>query len=413
METPNFNNQPENKSPKEKVPEVKFLNIEGVGDFEYKESYVEFPEYLIEETGGVKGYVRKQFDSMEDIKEKIKRSIQDTSLEEIEDFFIKTNRKYEMFEGGYRGDYSKKKNIDDIRERFVYFKTAESINKLYDIVTDNEFPRNTSLNFFTGVHLANSDQALSHLKEDKLFLQKIFGNQRFHHKRIKGYSQVSFVDTRNKTIELDINRISSNKYYNLQKKDGDQEGIDLREFFVEKPSKRNFIKNKELVDKFKETELHKVQGFMEKYDGLFERVDDKEDGLSLFMLGIAGLHCQNKDASGDDGLGWGSASRIIDTVFSGFSIKNKAFKEYLEKVKIVLETLPVETIKKEPSEISLGTIDYFLQSRDHTDIHTDHLEHPAIPIIQGYPNIPDLRWCHASYMSIPTKNGLNILEFIT
>lgn len=415
MESLNFNNQSKQESlNKEKNPETKVLSFDGL-NFEYKETYTEFPEYLIKETGGVKGYIRKQFDSMEDIKEKIKEVYKDTSLEEMEDFFVKTNRRSEMFEGGYRGDYSKKKNIDDIRGQFIYLKTAKSINELYDLVTNNEFPKNTSLNFIhTGYTKSTSETTMRHFKEDGLFLQKIFGENRMALKSNSGRGmEMFFMNNGDNTIEQELHEEMPEYYQLLQKKEGGQEGLELKKFFIEKPSKRDFIENEQLKEKFTEKSLSDVNEQLEFFDSFLNQVKDPKGNLSLFMLGVAGLHCQNKDASGEDGLGWGSPTRINDNIFSGFSIKNKAFKEYLEKVKILLENLPEKTKEKMPSQInvSLKTVNYFLYNEDH--VYSEHLEHPAIPIVQGYPNIPDLRWCHASYMSIPTKNGLNILEFIT
>ena len=40
-------------------------------------------------------------------------------------------------------------------------------------------------------------------------------------------------------------------------------------------------------------------------------------------------------------------------------------------------------------------------------------EHPYLPIVVNHPNLPELRWCHADYAAIPTKNGYNIIEMIT
>lgn len=37
--------------------------------------------------------------------------------------------------------------------------------------------------------------------------------------------------------------------------------------------------------------------------------------------------------------------------------------------------------------------------------------HGTVPICIGHPNIPELRWCHAQYASIPTKTRLNFLTF--
>ena len=39
--------------------------------------------------------------------------------------------------------------------------------------------------------------------------------------------------------------------------------------------------------------------------------------------------------------------------------------------------------------------------------------HPRIPMVKNHPDIPELRWCHADYAAIPTKNGYNIIEMIT
>lgn len=402
MESLNFNNQPK----QEKTPEVKVLSIEGL-DFEYKETHIEFPEYLIKETGGVKGYIRKQFDSMEDIREKIKEVCKNASLEEMEDFLTKRSQK--KYTAWGKGD------MENIRERFIYYKTAESINELYDLATNNEFPKNTSLNFIhTGYTKSNIETTRRHFKEDGLFLQKIFGENRMALKSNFGRgTDIFFMNNSDNTIEQELHEEMPEYYQRLQKKEGGQEGLELRKFFIEKPSKRDFIKNEELKEKFTEKSLSDINEQFEFFDSLLNQVKDQKGNLSLFMLGPAGLHCQNKDASGEDGLGWGSPTRINDNIFSGFSIKNKAFKEYLEKVKILLENLPKETKEKMSSRIniSLKSVNYFLQNEDH--VYSEALEHPAIPIIQGYPDIADLRWCHASYMSIPTKNGLNILEFIT
>lgn len=98
--------------------------------------------------------------------------------------------------------------------------------------------------------------------------------------------------------------------------------------------------------------------------------------------------------------------QIKKHIIFGFGLKNKAFQDYLEKTKLYVAN--EHGFSNVPNEYS--SIEYLTGRKDDL-IKSD--QHPAIPIIVKHPDVPELRWCHADYASIPTKKGLNILEMIT
>lgn len=366
----------------EKFPKLKTISIEGIGDFEYKETYIEFPEYLVKETGGVKGYLKKQF------------------------------KPYEVL---------KKEITEILNSHDKHYSPEGVINELLRLVTNDNFPDTTSINSLNGDYVKNhfpnaQEKIREHFIEDKMFLQEIFGDTRIGYKGHTSYggSGTTFLVDSDKNV---LKPWSQHSLIFLHKDKSDKLHNIGRSLLVEKPHKRDFRKVDKILEElnldrkvdFEGAFNDKERGYYGNIIGNLEKVKDKNDNTALIMLGGDGLHVTNRDNTGEVGRPGTPAEGMI---CSGFSIKNKVFKKYLEEVEKILTTIPLNQIDEqgEALNVSLKSINYFLENKDHI---SDAGQHPVIPIIQGYMEIPTLRWCHASYMSIPTKKGLNILEFIT
>lgn len=101
----------------------------------------------------------------------------------------------------------------------------------------------------------------------------------------------------------------------------------------------------------------------------------------------------------------------LEQAFFGFSGENKAFVRYVTKMIDEWEygecTAPSLTgdLHRHHGQGQHGELFEFLDGQDSAHIY--------LSVILGHPDIPNLRWCHASHAYIPTKNGMNFCKMIS
>lgn len=103
-----------------------------------------------------------------------------------------------------------------------------------------------------------------------------------------------------------------------------------------------------------------------------------------------------------------------ENIIFGFQFENKIMKQYFSEIENIIQNSTSNLIK----ERFKNKIAWFLDNnRKKLDGIINYINpvgyHPVIPIVLNHPKGIRLRWCHANYAAIPTKNGYNVLEMIT
>jgi len=388
--------------------EKKLLNIEGVGDFEYKERYIEFPEYLIEETQGVKGYIRKEVEwkslsnalnqiiSFEELNELIAvcddvlswwtryhdlREIADPeSLDGFQQILAPLNWIFEkeIIKSSFGQDAKNFEEREEFKERLgeERFKRYEDIipkvssftQKVVDVLGNN-FLEKSNIHMMNGVW--GLDKTDTCKFENKMILQRIFSPdlESVHEKGVNAFSTETFDQIKTNELPNDI----------FDKEDGS--------------GKR------------------RADGMSQKF---------REHAVAI-VIG-SGLSVSNKGFWSCDGDR--SEVKSFSKPFFGFSNENIAYVNYLKSTITFFERTLERVQKYTGNRVNPINSTYFMLDK-YIEGAKDLLEsgksrisdtenaHPIIPIIIGHPQIPDLRWCHASHAYIPTKNGISVLEFIS
>jgi hypothetical protein len=122
----------------------KIVEIPGIGEIEYQEKTVMFPEKIVQETGGVKGYIRK------------------IVLKENLNEFLSTDKRIEK-DG---------KEIEDTKSKYFFL-----LEKLWEALTNGNFPDKTFNHIFYAAW-GGSVEDREHDREaffrNRIILQKIF-----------------------------------------------------------------------------------------------------------------------------------------------------------------------------------------------------------------------------------------------
>ena len=125
-----------------------------------------------------------------------------------------------------------------------------------------------------------------------------------------------------------------------------------------------------------------------------------------------------------------ATKKIKFLIIFGFDTQNIVFKNYMEKVKSLYEELAAVLVEKSKAVhlyYEIENICYILgldfpkekyissatEQYSGVENFPCRVENYCIPIILNHPKIKPLRWCYASYASIPTHKGWNIIEMET
>jgi hypothetical protein len=375
----------------------KKIDIPGVGEIEYTEKRIMFPEKIVQETGGVKGYVRKMV-SWKDL-----ARFYGVKTEEMKKMKSEEMKRYNdldpsMLMEGEEDLLPSKKLLPSDEAKDKYGKVG-GILPIISAMTNGEFVKET-LNHIVGGHInINSEGIVS-----------------------KDCMLDKFLDLGNKKLSM----------YSLSH----------REF------RAYDRRNKKELQESKDGE---VESLIKKYQkgGMSEEVYFVTiDGLNVTNRGTLwqGQSFKNdtENTYSEDQSVW-SRSRAMNTPFLydiivGFkpNTQNSVLKKYCQnvlKIKIIEEIYSrIEmdddfcvALDKIQCKAAMRTLE-LLKSNNDKNKHEDREKpfiiskefvgpndgnHPLIPIIINHPDIPELRWCHADYAAIPTKNGYNVLEMIT
>lgn len=418
----------ESEDRKEKDGAVKKkIDIPGVGEIEYTEKKIMFPEKIVQETGGVKGYVRKMvsWDELarfwgmqpEEFQKIIKGSL--TSREKIREL----------------NNYRKKKNEEAIEWRKKNPELAKKYPDWYEIYDNiladeelNEYPEQKMIDFYLEHHgiltiilkLTDGElieKTLNHIvgghqnyasREDVATKDCVLG--KFGDARSLGFKY--FRNVKFYGCDLATNQILS--YEELFEK----AGID-----------------KDLLVKYNEMTLSdkEKQIFLEKIFNTKNVYFQQNRGISLTTPGE--LWRSSAMARDEQYSNWETCDiPYLKDIIIGFKKQsgNPVFKKYHEKVLPIMQDQAEKvklTAHLDPRKWKkgYGTNDFnqalaTLLSFDKPKYYrkvgiitgsSNEGKHPQIPIVLNHPDIPELRWCHADYAAIPTKNGYNIIEMIT
>tara|TARA_Y100000031_G_scaffold156908_1_gene214106 strand:- start:305 stop:1549 length:1245 start_codon:yes stop_codon:yes gene_type:complete len=386
----------------EKDAKEKILEIPEIGEIKYFEKKVKFPERIVEETGEVKGYIRKTI-PWEEIEEKIKKGKDEKS---------------------YERDHRTK----NVLRAF----------------TDDEFPTVTFNHCFNLMH-GKVTKAEESLKQNKVLLQKLFN---FKEKKYEMESpSLYFVSVKENKL-TPISKIINE--FPIQDKGN--------ELFVDKKNKLHLGYLYSNDPKYKElTPMGSTDN--EYFNFQVGKQCSSEIKKQLFTKDFYSITTPSSGLSvSTRGLIWGGNT---ENVIFGFGGKNKIFQNYIIEVKKIYDDLlpqiyeiesellkdtirrehtkplsPTEVERKYKIELGLQKLKknsfedyhrYLLcnlhdigpegekeKSRgDSGALGGEYYSHPRIPIVLNHPDIPELRWCYADYASIPTKKGLNIIKMIT
>ena len=367
----------------------------------YDEEFVKFPQHLIEITGGVEGYNRKKV-TWENLTKTFDELINIEGIKRWIALLLKIDK-----------NNSEQRLVEKEKE----YKTFDKINSLDSFFLFKSILR--TLNKF----LFNKDKNFSEYKNE--FINTLDEND---------WNQFQIIIPKaNLVFDKIFNKLGDNFIH--------RENIHVMNGWwglPEKEARKDFKKNM-LTQKIFDPEIESVRKKLDmgagikyiirpiknpserlKYVGASEidqnsnkyikgHKKDKSfltclDGLSVSNRGIWGM-----DREYYEKLPYGRA------IF-GFSQKNKAYNKYLKSCLGLLEEFDLfdsgteggqnkRYIKCVKELIDMGKSNAFSPY--------DDLPHPKIPIVIGHPDIPDLRWCHATNAYIPTKNGLNFIEMIS
>jgi hypothetical protein len=396
--------------------EKKKINVSEIGEIEYLERRVMFPEKIVAETGGVKGYIRKTI-PWEEIKrilgfdpEEYKRLKMET--ERLDKEIEKINNEIEKLDPEYRAPFHKIpdqlvsliSSKEEYREKCFEERKAES--KLESEMENRMHVENGNNNKLIKILQTLSNGAYGkslaihygHLKEDftssRGLLQKIGRPTRISNPEIFG-------------------EVAAGGLYAVDKK--------TNELI---PAKNI---DKELENKRDSSGLKVILGghFYDKkiIKKLFFDLKDKLFYVSVLSEGLS--------VSIKNSLGWRIRTgpyNLYDCFFAGFNQDNSAFKNYLQKTKDLYQDVIFPQVSKikipsgessyysysQPKDYLLQNVDYFLGNRsDFLPFDDEAMSHPRIPVVFNNPDISELRWCHAQYVFLSTKKGLNVIEMIT
>jgi hypothetical protein len=333
----------------EQEPITKKIEIPGLGEIEYVERKVLFPEKYVEETGGVKGYIKKTI-----------------TWEKLLKFWDIDKNEWEKIK----------------KHRFSI--TAESSKE-----KDNKYPKEESAE-----KLEKTDclSAFALALTDGVFI-----NQTLNHVVYGANDRQLMVDRKFLKQDL-LEKINIKKEKGLSLNEGVSRDADGNS------SKYTYTESDYGLSLTNPGELWTGLSFKFESDQINDRLD-----FDNIVLGFK-LNTQNKvlrDYCKKTAELYEEQDESVE--IKGKESQNNKLREQCEKtMKAILN--PVSYFKEdkygEEKQIADNIYGYTLEDLERGI-------HPRIPIIINHPEIPELRWCHADYAAIPTKEGYNILEMIT
>ena len=342
----------------------KTIESPGVGNLEYVEETIYFSQDIVEKTGGVKGYIKKKIDwqnlgsllvssqdpaEVDSLNEALKRNGNSTNDEELQ------GKEKELM-----AEWLKESSL----------KPGSKMAEVYKALTDGDFP-NDMMTHRLGFYGDTQDE--KDFVKDKFLLQ-----------------QISFSESQSEDGE-------KVKKYKPMTPIGSLRG----QLFLLVDNETGKIEDTD-IDSSYEQELRKGEILQE--DGQYTIISPPGSGFSL----------SNKEDS------YTYKPQGPTDMFFGFSQKNKAYMKYLEGMKnFYTELQPqLENLSQYDSRYK----DYFDECVKNLEGTHTHMEgyrdnenwtHPKIPLVINNDKVPNLRWCHATYASIPTNKNLNIIEMIS
>lgn len=400
-----------------------------------KETKVKFPEYIVDDTGGVTGYIRKEikwenfdealpdseyaesseyFNTLEELKRKVALYTHPSNIERggLEDKlelhrFPESKERYEEWkrkkrageitEGDKKRYQNQKKQAQKFRAqkkqveeklRSALFRPGSVLDKL----TGENFLRGTA-NHVKNVY-SSMDATKEQFAKERLYLQKLFDPETFidHLKNDeKIYMHGNSMTIRSADSHKRLSEMGSANKPEPLTDFPDRFGSPDKELIREIENKQSAINGLEEIKK-------NPQFYLESDETI------RESGFTSRGLSVEerGGYWWNK------GPGTVSAMPELHDVIFGFGPHNKAFVAYLNKVKELKGQI---SSQYEEENFTNKDIEHLLTPE--VEAYGEPFEdyHPHIPVYNSHPDIPDLRWCHASYGYIPTEKSFNVLEF--
>jgi len=377
------------KEHKGKEKQVEFRDGARI-EISFSEKLVKFPEYLVEQTGGVEGYLRKEMSwkdiekayseviLIEDLKRYLGLAIKAIPVEDGGSHYYLKNKKYFSSFSGVDSLDSFKGFLDVVQFLACFFE-KKGIG--YD--HQDEF-----------IKLLNEEE--KDVTEDKILkMTKVF--QGLLRKLGNNYLSHESLHVMGLYHPRDKHRGEFEKKMLLQKVYSPEDYSSLDQAGTEDFGYNVFsIQNGKVV--LLDRDRRNEKEGLEEYK---KRLCDHGKNKNIFLMHNFGLNVSNEGiwdldhGPHDDSLYMNSALRP----HFGFSHRNGAYGRYISSVKDLFDKNPV--IKHE-----------FIADKDPFYYNTEP-SHPLIPIVIGYPGIPELRWCHASHAYMSTKNGISVIEMIS
>jgi|GEM_PF-2254240 len=397
--------------------EKKKIEIPGVGEIEYLEKYVAFPEKVVQETGGVKGYVRKMVSweklakylgiSVEELK-KIRTKGFLSSQEEMREDYGERHSEEEL------NSYPKKESIEK-------FAKADGLGLMIKSMTNGEFINQTMNHVLWGSEIKTPMEQMS-LPKDLFMPSKVL-------------NKLDVIFTRDDpTVPFQLNDFEARDISTNQR-------IPRADLFGRAGlSNEEIEKTSRQFERFSDQE---VKSITKKILGVKDAYFYSTYGLNLtnpsrLWIGYAEREKRRGELS-FDGIGTGRAnSPYFSSLVLGFKVdtRNAVLRKYSSNTLRIIEGFihEIKSSENVPERKYIKYDDFKYEaegaktlnallskanlSKDNDSISVVRMirredEHPRIPLITNHPDIPELRWCHADYAAIPTKNGYNILEMVT
>jgi hypothetical protein len=387
----------------------KKIEIPGMGEIEYTEKRIMFPEKIVQETGGVKGYIRKMV-SWDNL-----ANFLGVSLEEMNKMKANYHDAFKLREK------LKKENEERVDEGIPPLWSQKEIDETFD---DERLPLDDSRQKYEKV--GGILPIISAMTKGE-FIKETFNHI------VGGYINISRKKTISKDCVLD-------KFLDLELRGEKIKRSILSDFRAYDIKTNDMLEesrtmdHEQLIKQYQDGTLSKETYLMKEY------------GLSLTDCSLLwkGQKLEKNEIESKNFFASDPRSQntpFLYDIVVGFkpNTQNSVLKEYCSSVlKIMKERYPGLDSKIDESDafpsrlrifqrkVAMETLGLLFKNKKTdkkgpkmTDLFKlayrspDEHGHPLIPIVINHPDIPELRWCHADYAAIPTKNGYNIIEMIT
>ena len=358
-------------------------------DFEYSESEVEFPQRYVELTGGVEGYRRRMVTWSE-----ITRLVdQLLPLEVLQE----QGAEYFSNISFYRDDYSSENYID-------YFENLTQPQRMKDAViliqmlanlADEEDQLPSSLNNSLIRKFINPKNAQrtanTPLNSIDYLLRSIaakLGDDFYQKQNLHIAGLVGGIK-HSRDVEPNRRRMLLTRFFEPGFQRDEHVPVEYAVFDRD---------NNKLLDVSNSAILEAATSP--------DTLDDwlEKNNYYLFSRTELSINNAGKEKWTEMGRPTIDAIDFVSSGIYGFSPQNSAYKNYLEQADSLMDNLPTWESISHNRMVNRARIKNLIEGTD------DGKYHPFIPVIIGHSNLPDLRWCHASTISLPTINGLNIID---